>query len=192
MFTEGSLRSKISFVATPIVEMEECSASYNSVVGSSDTNDEEEDDDSKASGVVTETSEVAVVSAGCSEMRPGFHYDTREESSESDDDYLGPEYHDGELTREWAREVRYLSAVDNHSTPPRLRIATHLPLNSIEPLCGTRNQSEKSMQWLRTFVYGMKGTHKPPNAWRSSLACTTEHNIGTGSFRARRNALGHC
>ncbi|KAE9163911.1 hypothetical protein PF004_g29997 [Phytophthora fragariae] len=145
--------------------MEECSASYNSVVGSSDANDDEEDDDSKASGLMTETSEVAVVSAGRSEVRPGFHYDTREESSESDDDYLGPKYHDGELTREWAQEVRDLSAVDNHSTPPRLRIATHLPLNSIEPFCGTRNQSEMSMQWLRTFVYGMKGTHKPPNAW---------------------------
>ncbi|KAE9170597.1 hypothetical protein PF002_g30044 [Phytophthora fragariae] len=165
MFTEGSLRSKILFVATPMVEMEECSASYNSVVGSSDANDDEEDDDSKASGVMTETFEVAVVSAGCSEVRPGFHYDTREESSESDDDYLGPEYHDRDLTREWAQEARDLSAVDNYSTTPRLKIVTHLPLNSIEPFCGIRNQSEKSMQWLRTFVYGMKGTHKPPNTW---------------------------
>ncbi|KAE8974516.1 hypothetical protein PR001_g25967 [Phytophthora rubi] len=140
MLTEGSAGSRISFVATPMVEMDECLVSCNSVVETSDAKDEEEEDDSKASGVTTETSEVAVVLAG-------------------------RKYHDGDLTKEWAREVRDLSVVDNHSTPPRLTIATHLPLNCIQPFCGTRNQSEKSMQWLRTFVYGMKATHKPPNTW---------------------------
>ncbi|KAE9006487.1 hypothetical protein PR002_g16467 [Phytophthora rubi] len=329
MLTEASVRSKISFEATPMVEMDECSVSCNSVVESSDAKDDEEDDDWKASGVMTETPEVAVVSTGrsngvrplarnlveelddvtklgpavgeddddedeskvpammneaparpignrlplngdspaankvlgrCLEMmtmksdwmrqfspaivrqavwmdlgdalampidststrqvtretelllramgcepqmypsdmaladwipteaaiallklkkklrsafrmcvgcpprlpaateasvttpntrrvnsrRPSMCYDTREESSEGDDDYLGPDYHDGDLTREWAREVRDLSAVDNHSTTPRLKIATHLPLNSIEPFCGT---------------------HQPPNTW---------------------------
>ncbi|KAE8961029.1 hypothetical protein PR003_g29327 [Phytophthora rubi] len=58
--------------------------------------------------------------------RPSMCYDTRKESSEGGDDYLGPDYHDGDLTMEWTREVRDLSAVDNHSTTPRLRFATHL------------------------------------------------------------------
>ncbi|KAE8983184.1 hypothetical protein PF005_g22610 [Phytophthora fragariae] len=165
MFAEASVRSKISFVATSTVEMEECSTSYNSVFESSDAKDPEEGDDWKASGVMAETPEVTVVSAGrSSEGRPGMH-DTPEESSESDDDRLGPNYHVGDLTREWTREVRKLSAVDNDSTPPRLKFATYLPLNSIEPFYGTPNQSEKSMQWLRSFVFGMKGTHKPPNTW---------------------------
>ncbi|KAE9305450.1 hypothetical protein PR003_g21487 [Phytophthora rubi] len=157
MLTEGSVGSRISFVATLMVEMDECSMSYNSVFEFSDAKDDEEDDDSNVSGVMTEISGVAVVSAGpISEVRPGLHYDTREESPEGDDDYLSPEYDDGDLAREWTREVRELSAVDNHSTPPRLKFATHLPLNSIEPFYGTSNQSEKSMQWLRFFLFRNK------------------------------------
>ncbi|EGZ14162.1 hypothetical protein PHYSODRAFT_253063 [Phytophthora sojae] len=53
---------------------------------------------------------------------------------------------------------------DSHmSSTPTLEIATHLPLANIKPFYGTRDKSEHSMQWLRTFIYEMKGTHAPPN-----------------------------
>ncbi|EGZ11056.1 hypothetical protein PHYSODRAFT_518814 [Phytophthora sojae] len=35
----------------------------------------------------------------------------------------------------------------------------------IPTFSGARNRGENSMQWLRAFVYEMKGTHPPPNEW---------------------------
>uniref|UniRef100_H3H3P8 Eukaryotic/viral aspartic protease n=1 Tax=Phytophthora ramorum TaxID=164328 RepID=H3H3P8_PHYRM len=56
------------------------------------------------------------------------------------------------------------------SATPRLEIATHLPLGNIKPYLGLRDKSEKSMQWLRAFMYEMKGTHTPPNEWFNQSA----------------------
>ncbi|EGZ29927.1 hypothetical protein PHYSODRAFT_323378 [Phytophthora sojae] len=71
----------------------------------------------------------------------------------------------GDLPSEWARQVRERSATDNHSSTPKLEITTHLPLCNIMSFYGVRDKSEHSMQWLRTFVYEMRGTHAPPNEW---------------------------
>ncbi|KAG3042913.1 hypothetical protein PI125_g27343 [Phytophthora idaei] len=38
-------------------------------------------------------------------------------------------------------------------------MASHRPLDRIKPFSGSLNKSENSMQWLRTFVYEMTGTH---------------------------------
>ncbi|KAE9302470.1 hypothetical protein PF008_g22484 [Phytophthora fragariae] len=141
----------------------EPSVNYDVVLMTSDANEDEEADDWEVRGTVTEAAEAALVSGG---RISGVQLLARSLIEELDNvTEPGDNDHDRNLTREWAREVRDLSAVDDHSTTPRLQIATHLPLNSIEPFCGTRNQSEKSMQWLRTFVFGMKGTLKPPNTW---------------------------
>ncbi|OWY94889.1 hypothetical protein PHMEG_00035256 [Phytophthora megakarya] len=43
--------------------------------------------------------------------------------------------------------------------------STHLLLGNIKQFSGYRNKSEKSIQWLRTFIYEMKGTHTPLNDW---------------------------
>ncbi|POM65208.1 Hypothetical protein PHPALM_19113, partial [Phytophthora palmivora] len=75
------------------------------------------------------------------------------------------DYLDGDLTEEWARQIRELSKAETKSSTPRLDLATHLPLGNIKPYFGLRNKSEKSMQWLRTFIYEMKGTNTPPNEW---------------------------
>ncbi|OWZ03063.1 LOW QUALITY PROTEIN: hypothetical protein PHMEG_00025270 [Phytophthora megakarya] len=42
---------------------------------------------------------------------------------------------------------------------PRFEIAQHRPLGKITPFRGRLDESENSMQWLRGFVYEMKGTH---------------------------------
>ncbi|KAE9178172.1 hypothetical protein PF002_g28142 [Phytophthora fragariae] len=145
--------------------MDGCLVSCNSVVEASDANEYDEDDDWEVRGTVTEAAEAVLVSGGrISGVRP-LTRSLVEELDNVTKAEPADEGHDRDLTREWAQEARDLSAVDNYSTTPRLKIVTHLPLNSIEPFCGIRNQSEKSMQWLRTFVYGMKGTHKPPNTW---------------------------
>ncbi|EGZ16543.1 hypothetical protein PHYSODRAFT_262546 [Phytophthora sojae] len=101
---------------------------------------------------------------GATGRRSGRRYDLQDDSSDSDDDH-GPDYYEGDLPSEWARQVRELRATDNQSSTPTLEIATHLPLANIKPFYGTRDKSEHSMQWLRTFIYEMKGTHAPPNGW---------------------------
>ncbi|KAE9209102.1 hypothetical protein PF002_g19204 [Phytophthora fragariae] len=96
---------------------------------------------------------------------PEKRFEAREESSDSDEDRFDPDYYDGDQTGEWARQVRELSAANGRSNTPRLEIATHLPLGNIKPFLGTRNKSERSMQWLRKFMYEMKGPHTPTNEW---------------------------
>ncbi|POM68201.1 LOW QUALITY PROTEIN: Hypothetical protein PHPALM_15666 [Phytophthora palmivora] len=98
-------------------------------------------------------------------QRPARNYDSPEDSSDSDSDSGDFDYLDGDLAEEWARQIRELSKAETKSSTPRLELATHLPLSNIKPYLGLRNKSEKSMQWLRTFVYEMKGTHTPPNEW---------------------------
>ncbi|KAE9332294.1 hypothetical protein PR003_g14583 [Phytophthora rubi] len=96
---------------------------------------------------------------------PEKRFEAREESSDNDEDRFDPDYYDGDQTSECARQVRELSAASGRSNTPRLEIATHLPLGNIKPFLGTRNKSERSMQWLRKFMYEMKGTHTPTNEW---------------------------
>ncbi|KAE8882690.1 hypothetical protein PF005_g27671 [Phytophthora fragariae] len=64
MFTEGSVRFKISFLATPTVEMDECSMSSNSVVESSDADEDDEDDDWEVRSTMTKAAEAALVIGG--------------------------------------------------------------------------------------------------------------------------------
>ncbi|GMF22400.1 unnamed protein product [Phytophthora lilii] len=88
------------------------------------------------------------------------------EVSSSDDDLLRElDYDDSDMTEQWKRQIYELSASEVSGGPPRLEIATHLPLGNIKPYYGRRNKSERSMRWLRAFVYEMKGTHTPPNEW---------------------------
>ncbi|GMF28751.1 unnamed protein product [Phytophthora fragariaefolia] len=66
---------------------------------------------------------------------------------------------------ELARQVRVVSEMERLNSTPRVELATHRPLAQIKAFSGLRNKSENSMQWLRTFVYEMKGTRTPPNEW---------------------------
>ncbi|OWZ15541.1 LOW QUALITY PROTEIN: hypothetical protein PHMEG_00010803 [Phytophthora megakarya] len=92
-------------------------------------------------------------------------YDLQDDSSDSDNEVGDADYLEGDLTEEWARQMRELSRAESKNSTPRLEIATHLPLGNIKPFSGLRNKSEKSMQWFRAFIYEMKGTHTPPTEW---------------------------
>ncbi|OWZ09490.1 hypothetical protein PHMEG_00017805 [Phytophthora megakarya] len=92
-------------------------------------------------------------------------YDLNEDSSDEGDDLLDNNCLEGDVTEEWARQIHELSARETKNSTPRIEIAKHLPLENIKQFSGYRNKSEKSMQWLRTFIYEMKGTHTPPNDW---------------------------
>ncbi|KAE9018670.1 hypothetical protein PF011_g6164 [Phytophthora fragariae] len=66
---------------------------------------------------------------------------------------------------ELARQVLEVSEMERLNSTPRLEVATHRPLDQIKHFMGSRNKSEISMQWLRAFVYEMKGSRTPPNEW---------------------------
>ncbi|OWY91028.1 hypothetical protein PHMEG_00040563 [Phytophthora megakarya] len=96
-------------------------------------------------------------------QQPDRRYDLNEDSSDDGKDLLDVDNLEGDLTEEWARQIRELSAKEEKNSTPRIEITTHLPLGDIKAFSGYRNKSEKSMQWLRTFIYEMKETHTPPN-----------------------------
>ncbi|POM62869.1 hypothetical protein PHPALM_27917 [Phytophthora palmivora] len=97
--------------------------------------------------------------------RPARNYDSPEDSSDSDSDSGDFDYLDGDLTEGWVRQIREMSKAETKRSTPRLELPTHLSLGNIKPYFGLRSKSEKSMQWLRTFIYEMKGTHTLPNEW---------------------------
>ncbi|OWZ09012.1 hypothetical protein PHMEG_00018351 [Phytophthora megakarya] len=98
-------------------------------------------------------------------QQPDRRYDLNEDSSDDGRDLLDVDHLEGDLTEEWARQIRELSAKEEKNSTPRIEVTTHLPLGNIKSFSGYRKKSEKSMQWLRTFIHEMKGTHTPPNDW---------------------------
>ncbi|OWY94649.1 hypothetical protein PHMEG_00035564 [Phytophthora megakarya] len=97
-----------------------------------------------------------------SAQQPDRRYDLNEDSSDDGKDLLDVDNLEGDLTEEWARQIRELSVKEEKNSTPRIEITTH---SNIKAFSGYRHKSEKSMQWLRTFIYEMKGTHTPPNDW---------------------------
>ncbi|KAG3147467.1 hypothetical protein PC128_g23785 [Phytophthora cactorum] len=61
--------------------------------------------------------------------------------------------------------MREIAALDDSDPTPRIEMASHRPLDRINPFSGSRNTSENSMQWLRTFAYEMTGTHTEVDKW---------------------------
>ncbi|EGZ06488.1 hypothetical protein PHYSODRAFT_532075 [Phytophthora sojae] len=98
-------------------------------------------------------------SSGRSSSRKSRYAD---DSSDDDDDFTGD---GGAQMDEYLRQIREVSDAETVNPTPRLEVAMHRPLGQISTFSGARNRSENSMQWLRAFVYEMKGTHAPPNEW---------------------------
>ncbi|OWZ15479.1 hypothetical protein PHMEG_00010861 [Phytophthora megakarya] len=92
-------------------------------------------------------------------------YELNEDSFDEGDDLFDYDCLEGDIIEVWPRRIRELSAKEMKNTTPKLEITTHLPLGNIKQFSGYRNKGEKSMQWLSTFIYDMKGTHTPPNDW---------------------------
>ncbi|KAF1774181.1 Retrotransposon gag domain [Phytophthora cactorum] len=82
-----------------------------------------------------------------------------------DDDLLRPTYEDEDPQAELTRQMREIAALNDSDPTPRIEMASHRPLDRIKPFSGSRNKSENSMQWLRTFVYEMTGTHTEADKW---------------------------
>ncbi|OWY93906.1 hypothetical protein PHMEG_00036523, partial [Phytophthora megakarya] len=103
--------------------------------------------------------------------RPGTGRNSSRRQAPADDssgDEGNPFYQgddENDATTELAWQIRELTAMEEMDPTPRFEIAQYRPLGKITPFRGKLDESENSMQWLRGFVYEMKGTHTPPNEW---------------------------
>ncbi|GMF29409.1 unnamed protein product [Phytophthora fragariaefolia] len=104
-------------------------------------------------------------SSGRSRRRFVPRDDSLDDYSGEDDYYRKEDAEYDDPSDELARQVREVSEMERLNSTPRLELATNRPLAQIKAFSGLRNKSENSMQWLRTFVYEMKGTRTPPNEW---------------------------
>ncbi|OWY96692.1 LOW QUALITY PROTEIN: hypothetical protein PHMEG_00032978 [Phytophthora megakarya] len=97
--------------------------------------------------------------------RPGTRRNSSRRQVPADDsssDEGNPFYQDddeNDATTELAWQIRQLTAMEEMDPTPRVEIAQHRPLGNITPFRDKLDESENSMQWLKGFVYEMKGTH---------------------------------
>ncbi|OWZ23668.1 Eukaryotic/viral aspartic protease, partial [Phytophthora megakarya] len=84
-------------------------------------------------------------------------------------------------------EIQELSKAENKDTTLRPEIATHRPLDNIKTFSGLHNKNENSMEWLRGFIYDMKGTHTPPNEWCMAFEVRLQEGVVLG-FQQKRLA----
>ncbi|OWY93653.1 Eukaryotic/viral aspartic protease, partial [Phytophthora megakarya] len=99
------------------------------------------------------------------QTRPGARSEVRDadgiEIGEEEDLYKRPQQ-DGVLN-EYIRQIEKASSPEGDRSMQKIELATHRPLGQIRAF--SRNTSENSMQWLRGFVYEMKGTRASPDEW---------------------------
>ncbi|OWZ13378.1 hypothetical protein PHMEG_00013305 [Phytophthora megakarya] len=80
-------------------------------------------------------------------------YDLNEDSSNDGKNILDVDHLEGDLTEEWARQIRELSVKEEKNSTPRIEITTRLPLGNIKSFSGYRNMSENlqdgALQWYR-------------------------------------------
>ncbi|GMF14695.1 unnamed protein product [Phytophthora fragariaefolia] len=125
----------------------------------------------------------ARASSGRSRRRFVPRDDSSDDDSGEDDFYRKEDAEYDDPSDELARQVREVNEMERLNSTPRLELSTHRPLAQIKAFSGLRNKSENSMQWLRTFVYEMKGTRSPPNEW-----CTAfELSLGDGAVHWYRH-----
>ncbi|OWY95589.1 hypothetical protein PHMEG_00034369, partial [Phytophthora megakarya] len=77
-------------------------------------------------------------------QQPDRRYNLNDDSSDDGKDLLDVDKLEGDLTEEWARQIRELSANEEKNSTPRIEITTNLPLDNIKAFSGYRNKSEKS------------------------------------------------
>ncbi|OWZ04470.1 Eukaryotic/viral aspartic protease [Phytophthora megakarya] len=100
-------------------------------------------------------------------MRPGARWDKNrydEDGSSSDDDedlYRRPQQ--DVVLNEYITQIEKASSPERERLTQKIELATHHPLGQIRAFSGLRNKSENSIQWLRGFVYEMKGTRACPD-----------------------------
>ncbi|KAG2809537.1 hypothetical protein PC129_g19995 [Phytophthora cactorum] len=108
--------------------------------------------------------------AGRSAPRSSRGAQGRRSSNRHDEDSPYSDYDfwnqvDEDPREELVRQMDALCATNTSDPGPRLELASHIPLDRIKLFSGCHNKGDNSMQWLKTFAFGMKGTRTRPDEW---------------------------
>ncbi|KAE9291263.1 hypothetical protein PR003_g25082 [Phytophthora rubi] len=97
---------------------------------------------------------------------------TRTSGAESDDEYDAWEAKADpyESPRHYIQQLSLEDSDRNRSNV--LEVRTHAPLDKIAVFEGKRNRSEDSLQWLKRFIYEIKGTRMPNDSWCEPFSLT--------------------
>ncbi|KAG3135493.1 hypothetical protein PC128_g26055 [Phytophthora cactorum] len=95
----------------------------------------------------------------------GRRSSNRHDDDSSDSDYDFGDQVDEDPREALVRQMDALCATTTSDSGPRLKLASHIPLDRIKLFSGRRNKSDNSMQWLKTFAFEMKATRTRPDEW---------------------------
>ncbi|KAE9354703.1 hypothetical protein PR003_g3224 [Phytophthora rubi] len=113
------------------------------------------------------------------------------DAAESDGEYDAWEAK-AESPRHYIQQLSLEDSDRNRSNV--LEVRTHAPLDKIAVFEGKRNRSEDSLQWLKRFIYEMKGTRMPNDSCSAFLDyyCSQyDQTAQTRYFSARREENEH-
>ncbi|GMF37503.1 unnamed protein product [Phytophthora fragariaefolia] len=85
------------------------------------------------------------------------------DDEDDDDDYAGRDYADP--CEDVAAQVRRPYHHEDDDGTQRIKLTRHISLNKLSKFNGTQNRSERSLRWLKEFIYEMEGTNTPQDRW---------------------------
>ncbi|GMF52886.1 unnamed protein product [Phytophthora fragariaefolia] len=107
-----------------------------------------------------------------------------EDNDDEDDDYAGRDYADP--CEDLAAQVRRSHHHGDDDGAQRIKLTHHISLSKLSMFDGTRNRSERSLRWLKKFIYEMEGTNTPQDRWCKPFQLCMEGAPATGYANSRR------
>ncbi|GMF61361.1 unnamed protein product [Phytophthora fragariaefolia] len=85
------------------------------------------------------------------------------DDEDDNDDYAGRDYADP--CEDLAAQVRRSYQHEDDDGAQRIKLTHHISLSKLSKFNGKRNRSERSLRWLKKFIYEMEGTNTPQDRW---------------------------
>ncbi|GMF51382.1 unnamed protein product [Phytophthora fragariaefolia] len=116
--------------------------------------------------------------------RGGRRINEDTDDEDDDDDYAGRDYADP--CEDLAAQVRRSYHREDDDGAQRIKMAHHISLSKPSKFNGIRNRSERSLRWLKKFIYEMEGTNTPQDRWCEISRCAWKGAPATGYANSRR------
>ncbi|GMF55615.1 unnamed protein product [Phytophthora fragariaefolia] len=95
--------------------------------------------------------------------RGGRRINVDTDAEDGDNDYAGRDYADP--CEDLAAQVQRSYHHEDDDGAQRIKLTHHISLSKLSKFNGTRNRSERSLRWLKKFIYEMEGTNTPQDHW---------------------------
>ncbi|GMF37421.1 unnamed protein product [Phytophthora fragariaefolia] len=118
--------------------------------------------------------------AGAGFLTPATKGDDTDDEDD-DDDYAGRDY--AGPCEDLAAQVRRSYHHEDDDGAQRTKLTHHISLSKLSKFNGTRNRSERSLGWLKKFIFEMEGTNTPQDRWCEPFQGCQQRRLG-------RNGLG--